>query len=173
MANSEVLIFFVSDRISTKVNHCVAFCDYMLSDVCKILNCVLYHINYYRGSYVCYGMLSFEICSVNVCCFKSIFGNIQLVRGGTSFLKLYYGCRMLDPTYDKQGHKRGRQNSFAVGENMESKPPSWLKTSSYLPKLMREKHVLMSYLNCVTISGKPCLTNVICYYCCTCYVKVM
>jgi len=51
-----------------------------------------------------------------------------------------------------------------VGENVESKPLSWLKTPSYLPKLMREKHVSMSYLNCVTLSGKPCLTNVISYY---------
>ena len=116
MAISEVLIFYVSGRKSTKVNHCVAFRDYILFDVCKILNCVLYHINYYRGSYVCYVILSFEIYSVNLCCCKSIFGNIQLIICCTSFLKLYCGCRMLEPTYGKQGLKRGRQNSLACGK---------------------------------------------------------
>jgi len=58
-AVSEVLILYINGRITAEVNHFIVFCDYMLSGICKYLNCVLYHVDYYRGPHVRYIVLGF------------------------------------------------------------------------------------------------------------------
>ena len=64
----EVLILYVNGRITTEVyQYIVFFFDCMLSGVCKFLNCIIYHVGYCRGPYVCYIMLDFMICGVYLC----------------------------------------------------------------------------------------------------------